>query len=142
MDLTKDFPRSPRERAGGIAMVPRTIDKARAQLAGTIGEYIYDCSMDRYLFATLGVDAEQFLAAVRQAPDDAGVLKALEPARKPLTEEELKAHNERITHWLPTNEKGWAHFKQDLMKIAPGKVNIKTRTDLIDFEEGRLAGVR
>jgi hypothetical protein len=58
MDLRTQFPRSPRERVAGVAMFARTIDKARAQLAGTLGEFIYDCPM--------GVDAEE--ARLVEAP--------------------------------------------------------------------------
>jgi len=45
-DLTQSPPRSPRVRLGGFAHLPRLIDKARATLAGTNGEYNYDCGMD------------------------------------------------------------------------------------------------
>lgn len=41
MDLTKDYPRSPREQLDGIMILPRAIDKARAQLEGKLGEYLY-----------------------------------------------------------------------------------------------------
>lgn len=58
-------------------MLPRTIDKARAKLAGTLGEYIYDCPLDRHLFAALSVDADRFLAAVRDNGDDERVLDQL-----------------------------------------------------------------
>ena len=40
MDLTRDAPRSPYESLGGIVFVPRAIDKGRADLAGTLGEYV------------------------------------------------------------------------------------------------------
>ena len=41
MDLTKTHPRSPNDRLLGLPMLPRTIDKARAALDGTLGEYVY-----------------------------------------------------------------------------------------------------
>ncbi|MBV8172657.1 MAG: DUF5069 domain-containing protein [Candidatus Eremiobacteraeota bacterium] len=140
MDLTKNFPRSPREKVGGIAMFPRTIDKARAKLAGTLGEYIYDCSMDRQLFETIGCDAEQFLSAVRVSSTDAEVLDLLVQARIP--DDTLKAHNQRIDQWHPNTPEGWDHFKDDLKRIANNHPKVKSRTDLIDFEEGRLSGAK
>ena len=40
MDLTRDVPRSPYASLGGIVFLPRAIDKARADAAGTLGEYM------------------------------------------------------------------------------------------------------
>src|ERR1700677_1754597 len=39
MDLSVEYPRSPRERLAGLDLLARTIDLARAQLAGTLGDY-------------------------------------------------------------------------------------------------------
>jgi hypothetical protein len=136
MDLTKQFPRSPRTRLGGVSMFPRTIDKARANLAGSLGEYIYDCKMDKVLFDTLGCSADEFLQAVRVSTTDGEVLDLLVSKRIP--EDTLKAHNERIDNWRPTDPEGWERFKKDLMTIGQGNPKIKSRTDLIDFEEGRF----
>ena len=41
LNLSKEYPRSPKQRLGGYAHLCRMIDKARAKAAGTIGEYIY-----------------------------------------------------------------------------------------------------
>ena len=38
-DLTKEPPRSPKTLVGGYVILGRTLDKCRALLAGTIGEY-------------------------------------------------------------------------------------------------------
>jgi hypothetical protein len=138
MDLTKGFPRSPREKLGGIAMFPRTIDKARAHMAGTLGEYIYDCPMDRWLFETLGCTAAEFEQAVRVSTTDAEVLDLL--VQKRIPDDKLTAYNNRINTWTPSTPDGWDRFKADLQTIAGGNPKIKSRTDLIDFEEGRFPG--
>lgn len=137
MDLTKNFPRSPREKLGGVAMFPRTIDKARAKLTDQLGEYIYDCPMDRALFATLGCDADGFLQAVRVASTDGDVLDTLVQGRIP--DEKLIVHNQRIEDWHPSTPAGWDHYKEDLRRIANDDPRVKSRTDLIDFEEGRFS---
>ena len=46
-DLTKRPPRSARVRLGGYVILPRCLDKLRATLAGTVGEYHYACPLDR-----------------------------------------------------------------------------------------------
>jgi len=63
-DLSKQAPNSPRERIGGFAIASRTVDKCRASLAGTLGEYHYDCPLDNVLFSFKGINGEQFKAVV------------------------------------------------------------------------------
>ena len=74
MDLSKQAPHSPRERIGGFAIACRAMDKCRASLAGTLGEYHYDCPLDNQLFTFKGITGEQFKAAVKVAKsyDDIG----------------------------------------------------------------------
>jgi hypothetical protein len=140
MDLTKQFPRSPRQRLGGISMFPRTIDKARAHMTSSLGEYIYDCNMDKQLFTTLGCTADQFLDAVKVSSTDQEVLDLLVSSRIP--DDKLTSHNKRIDDWHPTTPEGWDRYKEDLKKIANNNPIVKSRTDLIDFEEGRLPGAK
>jgi hypothetical protein len=66
-DLAKQAPHSPRERIGGFAIACRAVDKCRASLAGTPGEYHYDCPLDNQLFSFKGITGEQFKAAVKAA---------------------------------------------------------------------------
>jgi hypothetical protein len=41
-DLAKRPPRSPRSRLGGFALLPHLLDKCRAEIAETAGEYHLD----------------------------------------------------------------------------------------------------
>jgi hypothetical protein len=85
-DLTKQAPHSPRERNAGFAIASRAVDKCRASLAGTLGEYHYDCPLDNQLFSFKGITGEQFKAAVQGAKnyDDVGAwLQAHGTARTP-----------------------------------------------------------
>ena len=141
MDLTTQFPRGPRERLAGLAMLARTIDKARAQLGGRIGEYVFDCPMDRQLFATLGVSADEFLQVVARSPDDMAVIAWLRGRNAIPDDDRLRAHNDAIEGWAPKTESSKARFARDREALAPGRSDIVTWTDLIDVEEGRLARV-
>jgi Domain of unknown function (DUF5069) len=69
-DLTKEAPRSPRIQVGGYSILGRTIDKARALVAGNIGEYHFDCPLDRMLFGFKGIEAEDFRAQIEQGASD------------------------------------------------------------------------
>jgi hypothetical protein len=68
-DLTKQAPNSPRKRLAGFAIASRTIDKCRASVAGTLGQYHYDCPLDNSLFTFKGITAEQFKSAVQTSKD-------------------------------------------------------------------------
>lgn len=74
-DLTKQAPHSPRARIAGFALASRAVDKCRANLAGKVGEYHYDCPLDNQLFSFKGVTGEQFKAAVKAAKhyEDVGI---------------------------------------------------------------------
>jgi hypothetical protein len=66
-DLTKRAPKSPRERIGGFVIAGRAIDKCRASLDGNLGDYHFDCLLDKVLFTFKGITAEQFKAVVAAA---------------------------------------------------------------------------
>ena len=59
----------------GYVHLARMIDKCRAVLAGTEGEYIYPCPMDERLMEFSGIKADQFTAAVEANPSDEAVAK-------------------------------------------------------------------
>jgi Domain of unknown function (DUF5069) len=70
-DLTTAPPRSPREELGGLCMLPRMIDIARAKLpGGNIGQYQIGRGMSGLVLAYLGMDVAAFVACVREASND------------------------------------------------------------------------
>jgi hypothetical protein len=73
IDLTKAYPRSPRETLAGYVHAGRMLDKCRAVVAGCAGEYHYDCPLDRQLFDFTGIDADEFKAYVATGALDAEV---------------------------------------------------------------------
>jgi len=74
-DLTKTSPRSPRETLGGFVIAARTLDKCRAVLAGTNGEYHFDCPLDGRFFEFTGIAADAFknFAATGAKDEEVGV---------------------------------------------------------------------
>jgi hypothetical protein len=72
-DLTKDYPRSPRETLAGFVIAARTLDKCRAVLAGTAGEYHFDCPLDQQFLTFTGISALEFKALVATGASDAEV---------------------------------------------------------------------
>ncbi|MBM3259993.1 MAG: DUF5069 domain-containing protein [Candidatus Sericytochromatia bacterium] len=73
-DLAKSCPRSPLDRLGDLPWLPRLIDKARAHLAGTMGDYIpYPCGGDQRFLDTFGLDANALLGVIGQGLSDEAV---------------------------------------------------------------------
>ena len=84
-DLRETPPRRWSDELGGIRWLPRMIDKARAALSGTLGDYLYgQCPMDRSLLRALGMTYKDFTGIVRAAGnDDQKVLDLLEERSAP-----------------------------------------------------------
>src|SRR3954468_2601509 len=71
LDLTKTPPRSPRQEIGGLCMLPRMIDVARAKLpGGNIGTYQIGRGLSGRVLAHLGIEVSEFVEAVGTATTD------------------------------------------------------------------------
>ena len=141
MDLTKpgNYPRSGRETLGGIVFFPRSIDKMRAHIAGTAGDYNATRGLSTRLFDLFGVTAEQFEEAVRQSKTDEDVLRWLQQnAPKQPSQAEIEAYNHLILNRGPQDEEGKARFHANLAKLGFGhRTDVSTFVDAEDLEEGR-----
>jgi Domain of unknown function (DUF5069) len=90
----KSFPRRGRSPLGGnVLWLARVFDKARAEAAGTIHDYIYPCPMDKGVMERWGITPEQFDAAIRTHTADDQILQWL---RERVTPEQIEAANQ----WL------------------------------------------
>ena len=96
LDLTKQAPHSPRERSGGFAIADRATDKCRASIAGTLGEYHYDCPLDNVLFSFKGINGGQFQAAVQDAKNYEDVGAWLQANGTKKTPAEIKAWSDEV----------------------------------------------
>ncbi|MEB3285910.1 MAG: DUF5069 domain-containing protein [Vampirovibrionales bacterium] len=74
LDLTREYPRSPRAVLGGHVIAARVLDKCRAILNGTGEDYNFNCPLDRIFFDASGLDANEFeaLAASGASDDEMG----------------------------------------------------------------------
>ena len=139
-DYTKpgNYPRSGRDLVGGIVFLGRTIDKTRAHIAGTAGEYVALRGLSSRVFELFGVTPEQFEQAVRENDTDEGVLSALERMGKKPSQQEIEAHNKTVLERGPADEAGMERFRANLAKLGfADRTDIKTHIDAEDLEEGR-----
>ena len=138
MDLRKDFPRSMKFKLAGYVHLARMIDKCRAVLAGTEGEYIYPCPMDERLMEFVGMTSDQFTAAVKAHSTDEGVIKWLEQTATPHKPAELEEWNQQLLARGPSSSESAAKFKKYLASIDPSRTDITAWSDVQDLEEGRV----
>src|SRR5271168_4262649 len=89
-DLTKVSPRSAYEEIGGFAVIARAIDKCRATLNNTVGEYHFDCPVDNMLFSFKGIKGDDFKAYVAEGHTDEEIAAWVKTQGTPKTEAEVK----------------------------------------------------
>ena len=70
LDLQSEDPRRKSETLGGFPGGKRALDKCRATLVGTEGEFIFNCPGDQRFFAASGINAEEFKREVATGADD------------------------------------------------------------------------
>lgn len=141
MDLTKDYPRSVHEKVLGVVQIARTIDKGKAAAYGNLGEYNYDCPMDKALFAFLGVDGAQLLDVIKNAKSDADV----EAYLKPFVDKKSAAEIEDWNHeWLTHKPEGPSleYFLNLRNQVAPERTDVTAWADLLDLDEKRPVPIR
>jgi hypothetical protein len=136
-DLRTGFPRSPNVQLGLYVLLPRIIDKCRALVAGTHGEYNYNCPLDRRFFDFTKIDAEAFKAEVAKGKTDAELLTWVQEHSVPKTDDELRvwAYNSR---WGRPTPEQIAYFEGYRQQVAPNQYNIETWFQVLDAEEGRF----
>lgn len=95
-DLRREPPRSPRVRIRDYAVLARIIDKCRAELACTMGEYHYDCPLDNMLFSFKGIAADDFRREVARGAGDEEIGLWVDEQGVSKTPEEIQAWSNGI----------------------------------------------
>jgi hypothetical protein len=136
-DLTQRPPRSPRVRLGGYVILARILDKGRADLAGTAGEYKYNNPIDHHWFRFTGITAEALREQLATGKGDGDILTWIEQSaphqRSPWEIAAWSAyHNERGPDSdLETLE----FFTQRVSALSPTREDIKTWFDYLDLDD-------
>ena len=132
-DLAIQAPRSPYELIDGFAILARTIDKCRAYIAGTTGEYHFDCPLDKVLFGFKGINSEEFKAFIGTGASDEEISKWLSGHGISKTPEEVKSWSDLFrsdfSYSTDPNKSEW--FKGECEKL----VLDYTKTTLFDYLE-------
>ena len=135
-DLTKRPPRSPRVRLGGYVLLPRCLDKGRATLAGTNGEYHFDCPIDQHILKFAGITAVDLKKQLALGKGDEAILQWITAHSK------TKPTAWEIAQWSayqeqrgPTDSKTRNYFSGNLEKLSPTRTDISTWFDWLDLDD-------
>jgi Domain of unknown function (DUF5069) len=90
-DLSKEAPASPRIRTGGYAVLARLADKGRSEIAGTTGDFHFDCPLDNYLFGFKGVQGADVKKVLESGASNEELAAWLDANGEPKTAEEKQA---------------------------------------------------
>ena len=135
-DLTQRPPRSARTRLGGYAILPRMIDKCRAILAGTGGEFHYNCPLDQHFISFVGLDPEAFKAEVAKGSGDGELLAWIqENVKIKRAPYEIVAWTQYQENRIPTDSESRKFYDKWQSEIAPQRADIGTWFDLLDLDD-------
>jgi hypothetical protein len=142
LDLTKPktYPRSPRETLGGYVLAGRTLDKCRAVVNGTNGEYHFNCPLDRYFFDFTGIDADAFKAKVATGATDAEMAKFVKQhAKKRPAIEVIKWNNQWRDKRMSELPDGLQEYMETYIpQFVPKNRPVHVFFDIYDLEEQRM----
>lgn len=133
-DLSKEPPRSPRERIGCYVILARAIDKCRADVNGTIGDYHTDCPLDHMLLDWKGVAYPPFRAEVIAGSSDQEIAEFFDDNGVEKTDEEVGAWSEKMTAYRPYDDVARRAWFID--ECAPLGLDPKTTTLFEYLEAG------
>lgn len=96
LDLSQNFPASPRETFAGYVIAKRTLDKCRALLAGTNGEYHFDCPLDSHFLSFTEISADSLKTFVATGASDDEVAAWIQSNAKKRESREIIAWNNKM----------------------------------------------
>lgn len=135
-DLSQHPPRSSRTRLGGYVHLPRLLDKARAHAFGKLGEYIWNCPLDKRLVAFNGIDLEALLAEVKQGKSDAELLEwVLANSRPGRQAWEIEAWSNWLLNMTPGDANRHKIFSDLITQHAAKRDDIRTFFDRLDLDD-------
>jgi len=126
-----------RVKMEGYVHLARMIDKCRAMLAGTEGEYIYPCPMDERLMKFAGITDKEFTATVKANPSEEGVTQWFKKASTPHQQVEQNEWNEMMLTRGPSTPDKQKYFNKLRDAVDPSRTDLTAWSDLQDVEEGR-----
>lgn len=136
-DLTQRPPRSPRSRLGGYVLLPRMLDKGRAEIAGMAGEYRYNCPLDQHVVNFIGFDPHALREQLAAGRGDGEILEWINAhAQHPRTPWEIEQWSEFQGRRGPDSDaETLQYFAEAVGKFSKTREDIRTWADLLDLDD-------
>ena len=136
-DLTHRPPRSPRVRLGGYVLLPRLLDKGRAAIAGTLGDYKYNCPLDQRVLGFLGLDAEALRAELATDKGDGEILVWIAANQKhPREAWEIEQWSDFQDRRGPDSDaETLGLFTKYVSALTTTREDIKSWADMLDLDD-------
>jgi hypothetical protein len=136
----KQFPRSPRDTYAGYVLAARAVDKCRAVLAGTEGEYHSNCPLDQIWLKFAGIDYDAFRSFVATGATDDQIAKWIGKTAQNRPRTEIIAWNNqqrdmRLSDLPPRIQE---YMEDYIPKFLPRHRVVYHWFDVYDLEEQRL----
>jgi len=140
------YPRSPKEKVGGMVHLGRLFDKIRLRHKGLIPDYNYlTAGFDKYLLDYLNLKGEDLERRVLQGGTDEELLAWVKANGKALSEAEIRMWNMKVLTGEPKDDAARERFKARMIDIAAKRgmpveklPKITTWAEAIELDEGRL----
>jgi hypothetical protein len=141
-DLTKRAPRSPRCRLGGYALLPRMLDKGRAEIAGTNGEFHFNCPLDQHIINFVGIDPAALREELAAGQGDGEILEWIKANGKcQRTPWEIEQWSEFQGRRGPDSDaETLQYFAEAVGKFSKTREDIKGWADLLDLDDHMTFG--
>jgi hypothetical protein len=113
----------------------RMIDKGRATLSGTVGEYHFACPLDQMLFTYKGVQADDVKAVLASGASDDEILSWFSQHGTPKDAAETKAWSEGVEGYSPYDDpekKEWFAGECKALGLDPAK---STLADFLETDD-------
>ncbi len=139
-DLTREFPRSPRETLAGYVIAARAVDKCRSVLASIAGEYHSGCPVDQIWLDFAGLKYEAFRDFVATGATDAEIAAWIEQTAQPRPRLEIiRWNNDLRGKRLSELPDGLQEYMEDYIpKFVPRNRPVYVLFDVYDLEEERI----
>jgi hypothetical protein len=140
LDLRVRPPRPARATLLGFYLLPRTIDKLRAELpGGHLGSFLnHSTGFSAYLVRRLGLEMDDFRAAVAHAPDEASLIVWLEARVDRQLAPALNAKLESfVIERLPPGDQLLVRERHRVMAVRPELSKI---LDILDADDAYAPG--
>ena len=135
-DLSLHPPRSPRARLGGLVILPRILDKARAHLAGKTGLYKWGNPLDQRLWLFTGIKPEEFLTAVKSGKSDTEMLEWVNANLQPKRQAwEIEAWSTWVENLAPGDLTRHKVFVETIEEHCPKREDIRTLFDRLELDD-------